>query len=605
MNPLSPKASFLPKTTTSSRPLEKLSRNSRSTINLNKSSDKQNTQRHSSPKQEVRLDQQLRNLVQRCEQSKNTIENINYSLHSKRFDMSPRDLEASKDLTQTILRNSTLSIFGSPPAAEKLGLNDLYSRKSAQNFFTSHKLDSEHSFSRSPIHRAPMQEHSNINFQKSPEKSKRYLSPIETEYLREDINNVLDTLSPTEKFQKFKSMLKDEEDDKENDNVNLEIQYNELKKYLQQFIANVEDLEHRNKVKDQELLQLRTQAQNNIEELLVQKDIREALEQKTKDLEANEEDVQEANLNNNMKITAQDKKIKNLEKILYDEEFKLKHFKTKAQEENQDLKRELFGLKEREKALNSTSKDMKDQIRDLESKLNTAVNHSQYAEKSSENKEEKIHILQQGINDFSLQQTAYKRNIEDLEAEINKTAERILEVRSNIKIDKEKVIKDANQEKMHRKQQSHKLKKEIQDSKMQANELIESNKLKRLRLNDVIRKRENLEKDKADVKRKLDNIEDEKYTFNFFNILIFQKRRFLTENLDKLKTQNSELLHNLKVQETKVKDTMKENNITQAKIQVIEGKLGYVDKVTKKAEELIKTVLLFFSPSNFPQNDNS
>ena len=70
----------------------------------------------------------------------------------------------------------------------------------------------------------------------------------------------------------------------------------------------------------------------------------------------------------------------------------------------------------------------------------------------------------------------------------------------------------------------------------------------------------------------------------------------MTENLDKLKTQNSELLHNLKVQETKVKDTIKENNITQAKIQVVEGKLGYVDKVTKKAEELVKTVFqeLFF-----------
>jgi len=36
---------------------------------------------------------------------------------------------------------------------------------------------------------------------------------------------------------------------------------------------------------------------------------------------------------------------------------------------------------------------------------------------------------------------------------------------------------------------------------------------------------------------------------------------------------------------------MKENNITQAKIQVMEGKLGYVDKVTKKTEELIKTVI--------------
>lgn len=522
MNPLSPKASFLPKTTSSLRPLEKLSRHTQSSVNLNKSkSDKQNTQRYSSPKHEMRLDQQLRNLVQRCEQSKNTIENINYSLHSKRFDMSPRDLEASKDLTQTILRNSTLSIFASPPPAEKLGLNDLYSRKSAQNFFTSHKLDSEHSFSRSPIHRAPMQEHSNINFQKSPEKSKRYLSPIETEYLREDINNVLDALSPTEKFQKFKSMLQDEEDDKENENINLEIQYKELKKYLQQFITNVEDLEHRNKVKDNELLQLRTQAQNNIEELLVQKDIREALEQKTKELEANEEDIQEGNLNNNMKITAQDKKIKNLEQILYDEEFKRKHFQAKAQEENQELKRELFGLKEREKALTSTGKDMKDQVRELESKLNTAMSHSQYAEKSSENREEKIHVLNQGINDFTLQQTGYKRNIEDLESEINKTAERILEVRSNIKTDKEKVIKDANQEKIHRKQQSQKLKKEIHNYKMQANELSDSNKLKRLRLNDVVRKRESLEKDKADVKRKLDQIEDEKYfqsssSFNIF-----------------------------------------------------------------------------------------
>jgi len=59
-----------------------------------------------------------------------------------------------------------------------------------------------------------------------------------------------------------------------------------------------------------------------------------------------------------------------------------------------------------------------------------------------------------------------------------------------------------------------------------------------------------------------------------------------------LKTQNNELFHNLKVQETKVKDTMKENNITQAKIQVIEGKLGYIDKVTKKTEDLIKTVIL-------------
>ena len=46
---------------------------------------------------------------------------------------------------------------------------------------------------------------------------------------------------------------------------------------------------------------------------------------------------------------------------------------------------------------------------------------------------------------------------------------------------------------------------------------------------------------------------------------------------------------------------MKENNITQAKIQVMEGKLGYVDKVTKKTEELIKTVIqknLFLSLIN-------
>jgi len=457
---------------------------------------------------DLRLSRKFQELLQRCEKSKQAVDHINKSLVTKRNERSPDVYDQSKELLQYRSVLSPMSRKLSP-SNEKLVLKDLDSKKSPYKVDSIYgELDQDFRYSTGQKFKGSYQRQQE-NKQKLFERSHKYQNILDESDKEGEDREILG--SPTQKLKKFRSFLKEQEKDMEEDSINLELHYKELKRALEQYTQLADELAIENKKKDLHLARLQDDFQKNLEELSRNSKLVENFETNNKRLVEKEDEINHSNLEYNIQISNQNKAIKNLETIMREEQVSYQEQITRAQDEYQLLRKELEVLKTRKENLTQENEEKQQKVKDLEYKINTKLDESQQADRSKNIADDQITLLKEEVNQLVLKNSIFTEELHELEEYQTLNEKNFIELQLVQKKEHEQILERQTQEVETKKAETSMLKQLVREKRKQKDETNSDIRLTRIKLEDIQDQKANLEIEKEELKCKLNQLEKEMY----------------------------------------------------------------------------------------------
>ena len=288
------------------------------------------------------------------------------------------------------------------------------------------------------------------------------------------------SISKVKCVMKEKDMMEDEK------YLALKTKAKEFKNILREYVSKVIDLEDNITNKNQIIIELEEQLNENQKELLKNFDILKDLKRRNDEYRQVEEEIRDSNMEYKVKLNEQKKKLEKMEDSVTLNDEKLRGEINLLKEENSLIRKDLCISREREGQLVESNENFKKQIQELQDELNSkAISISKFEDyevsKEKENKE-----LRAQLEKYLIENKHLNAGFDDIKVQIAHLEEK--NSKNKKKSEEEKIrILDELQKKIGKKSERNNILKErLKDLEIFVNTLNDEKKTMTVEMEKII-----------------------------------------------------------------------------------------------------------------------